>query len=154
MASVPPAGPTPAPEAASYAVLALDRLNLLIPRQDIRTLEPAVDIDPADPPPNGVGWFGSEQGRWPVFCLSQELELLSRPPHGRRICAVVAAGGRIFGLLCDEVTLLERERLPLHAAPEAMALAGTAITGLAMHAGSVACVSSAARLLAHAQAER
>lgn len=133
-----------------YSVLRLDFLALLVPQQDVRTLEPVEDLDTAEPPANGVGWVRVGNQRYPVFCFSEQLRRLPAVPPSRRICAVLAAGERAFGVMCSEVSMLRLPDLRVTAMPEAMILPGRPIHALALHEGTVMCVSSAARLIAHA----
>jgi len=135
-----------------YSALKLDLLVLLVPQQEMRTLEAAGDIETAEPPPNGVGWIRFGSKRCPVFCFSEQLRRLPEVPATRRICAVLAAGEHAFGILCSDVSLLRLPDLRLSPLPEAMVLPGRPIRALALHEETVMCVSSAARLMAHAHA--
>ena len=139
-------------EVRPYSVLRLDFLVLLVPQHDVRTLEPAADVDMAEPPQNGVGWIHLGNQRYPVFCFSEQLKRLDEVPATRRICAVLAAGEGAFGLLCSDVSLLRLPDVRLSPMPEAMILPGRPIQGLVLHEDRVMCLSSAARLIAHARA--
>jgi hypothetical protein len=130
------------------AALVLDALTLLVPQQDVRTLESSIDVDTDAPTPGAVGWVVFRQERWPVYCLSATLEPMPAAPTTRRVCVVLSAGTRAFGLLCSEVALLESLDAPAQAMPEAMALPGSPIYALTMHEDSIACLSSAVRILA------
>lgn len=134
----------------AYSVLKLDLLVLLVPQQEVRTLEPLDDLETAEPPACGVGWihFGNE--RRPVYCFSEQLRRLPKVPATRRICAVLTAGEHTFGFMCSEVSMLRLPEVRVSPMPEAMILPGRPIHALALHEGTVMCVSSAARLLAHA----
>ncbi len=135
-----------------YSALKLDLLVLLVPQHDVRSLEPVTDLDTAEPPPNGVGWIRVAAQRWPVFCHSEQLKRLSEIPASRRICAVLGAGDRAFGIMCSAVFLLRLPDPDANPMPEAMVLPGRPIHALALHEGTVMCLSSAARLIAFAQA--
>lgn len=135
-----------------YSVLKLDHLVLLVPQEDVRTLEPAADLELGAPPPNGVGWIRLGNQRWPVFCFSAQLRRVAAVPATRRICAVLGAGAGAFGVLCSDVSLLRLPESRVDPMPEAMILPGRPIHALALHDGTVMCMTSAARLMAHAQA--
>lgn len=140
--------PATAAHAARIAALRLDALNLLIPQQDVRSLESSIDIDASAALAGAIGWIEFQKNRLPVYCLSQQLEPMAQAPAGRRVVVVLNAGTRAFGLLCSEVTLLEKLSGVVQEMPEAMILSGSPIYALAMHQGAVACVSSASRILA------
>lgn len=133
-----------------YGALKLDLLVLLVPQQEVRTLEPLDDVETVEPPAYGVGWirFGNE--RHPVYCFSEQLRRLQKVPATRRICAVLTAGEHTFGVMCSEVSMLRLPDVRVSPMPEAMILPGRPIHALALHEDTVMCVSSAARLLAHA----
>lgn len=135
-----------------YSVLKLDFLALLVPQQEVRGLEPAADIETSEPPANGVGWILVGSERCPVYCFSEQLRRLSEVPATRRICAVLAVGQHTFGILCSEVAMLRLPDQRVSPMPDAMILPGRPIHALALHEGTVMCVSSAARLIAHARA--
>ena len=149
-----PDASTNRPEARAvrpYSMLKLDFLVLLIPQHEVRGLEPADDIDTSEPPVNGVGWIRVGNQRCPVFCFSEQLRRLNEVPVTRRICAVLAVGEHVFGILCSEVAMLRLPEQRASAMPEAMILPGRPVHALALHEGTVMCVSSAARLIAHAR---
>lgn len=139
---------TPAAQAARVAALKLDALTMLIPQQDVRTLESSIDIDPSAPSGGAVGWIEFRQERLPVYCLSAQLEPLRQIPAARRVVVVLSTGQRAFGLLCSEVALLEQMRSTVQELPESMVLPGSPIYALAVHDGALACLSTAIRILA------
>lgn len=145
-------GRAAADEKRPYGVLKLDFLVLLVPQQEVRTLEPLDDLETSDPPANGVGWIRVGDDRYPVFCFSEQLRRLPEVPATRRICAVLTAGERTFGVMCSDVSMLRLPQLHVNPMPEAMILPGRPVHALALHEGVVMCVSSAARLIAHANA--
>lgn len=148
MTSVEHHGRPAHPDESVYALLQIDRTNLLVPSKDIRVLELAIDIERDDPPARGVGWIAFGQHRCPVYCPSTELEWLTEVPVDRTTCAVVEADGQVFGLLCDEATLLSTDEIGFHDVPAAMATPESPFHRLAIHARTLVCVSSAARILA------
>jgi len=142
-----------ADEMRPYSVLKLDILVLLVPQREVRTLEPLDDLETAEPPANGVGWMRVDNERCPVFCFSEQLRLLPLVPATRRICAVLHAGERDFGVMCSDVSMLRLPEPGVSPMPEAMILPGRPIHALALHEGTVMCISSAARLIAHAHTD-
>lgn len=138
----------PAAQAARVAALKLDTLTLLVPQQDVRTLESSIDIDPSAPAGGAVGWIEFRKERLPVYCLSAQLELLRQVPAARRVVVVLSTGQRAFGLLCSEVALLAQMGSAVQELPESMVLPGSPIYALAVHEGALACLSTATRILA------
>jgi hypothetical protein len=136
---------------SGFALLRFEQTRILVPRQDIRILELAIDMDRNDAPVGAVGWIAFGVQRCPVYCLSGDMSWLTEVPADRPICAVMAAEGHNFGLLCSEATLLHARDLAIHELPSAMAVAGLPFDQLAVHAGALACVSTAMRLLTDLQ---
>ncbi|MDP2826548.1 MAG: hypothetical protein Q8O52_28165 [Sulfuritalea sp.] len=126
----------------------MDQTKLIVPRDDIRILELTIDIDRNDPPARGVGWIAFGQRRCPVYCPSMALEWMEKVSDDRPVCAVVATGEHVFGLLCTEATLVRNDEIAFHDLPAVMAASGSPIHRLAIHEGTPACVSSAAEMLA------
>lgn len=137
----------PLPE-SGFALLRVDQTKLVVPRDDIRILELTLDLDRNEPPARGVGWIAFGQQRCPAYCPSMTLDWMQDVPAERSICAVVATGENVFGLLCTEATLVRNDAITLHDMPAAMTTPGSPICQLAIHEGSLACVTSAAAMLA------
>lgn len=132
----------------SAALLRIDRLNLLLPQADIRTLESVSDLDAANPLARSAGWITVRQQRWPVYCFSQELKLLQQVPIGRRACAMIAGESGYLGVLCDDVTVIKEFKNEYFELPPAMHLPDTPILHLAQLEQGIACVSNAQHLSA------
>jgi hypothetical protein len=139
--------------AGHYAALSLGHLNVLLPRQELRTIEAATDILTASPPPRGVGWIELNRDRLPVYCTGPDLAPLSTIPVERRICVVLKSEIESFGLLCDEIVLATTD-VVITDMPIAMRLPGTPIVGLAHYANAIACVATAERLAAFLRASQ
>jgi hypothetical protein len=139
------------PDGSGYALLRLEQTRLLVPSQDIRILELAIDMDSNDTPARGVGWIKFGSRRCPVYCPSMDMAWLTKVLADRPICAVLAAAGQSFGLVCSEATLLQTSDMVFHELPPAMSVPGLPFHQLAIHAGILVCVSSAEQLLADLQ---
>ncbi|MCX7156604.1 MAG: hypothetical protein NTW45_09200 [Rhodocyclales bacterium] len=133
---------------SGFALLRVDQASLVVPRDDIRILELTIDVDRNEPPSRGVGWIAFGPQRCPVYCPSQELGWMDAVAENRPVCAVVASEQRIFGLLCSEAGLIANDEIVFQELPPAMATPGSPIRRLATYQGALACVSSAADLLA------
>jgi hypothetical protein len=127
-------------------VLKIGALRLMLPQGDVRTLESATDIMPAEPPANGVGWINHAGQRWPVFCLSHELEFLVSAPTARRACVLLPAESGYVGILCDDAGIFAHFSGQRHDVPLAMRLPASPICGLVMLADGLACSSDAQSL--------
>jgi len=145
MTGIHPAPHHPGPQpAAHYVLLSMDTLRLLIPQNQVRTLEPGFEV--RYPDTGGTGWIEIEDMRSPVYCLSRNLEPLVTPPASRNVCVLLESEHGLFGVLCDQVAMFgEIAAEPL---PKCMRSAGTPIRGLALHGEQVLCIGSAAGLLA------
>lgn len=131
------------------ALLDIGELRLALPQGEICALESAADIDTDETKPLSVGWIHFRQERWPVFCVSPELDLLTVVPKARRSCVVLNTGAGYIGILCDEcnfgVQLTLEQQQPL---PPAMEAPGSPITGLvALEHDNVACATASRRLV-------
>lgn len=136
---------------SGFALLRFEQTRILVPRQDIRILELAVDMDRNDAAAGAVGWIAFGLQRCPVYCLSADMTWLTEIPADRPVCAVMADGGHNFGLLCSEAALLHVRDLVLHELPPGMRAPGLPFGQLALHSGALACVSSATRIMADLQ---
>ena len=126
-----------------FLAIQLGDLRLLVPQEDVSTVESATDIRI---PTSKFGAFGSiriGRERLPVYCLSESLGELRADLGSRRICPILAGRDGNYGVLCDEVELIPADQLDGKALPPAMRGESVAIGGLAIHEEHLVCVSSA-----------
>lgn len=134
-------GPAPFdPSGASYAVLSVDDLSLLVPQRAVHALELALDVEPGGDSPSRIGWIWVERKQWPVFCLDANLEPLREPPPARKICAVLVLEAGGFGLLCDRIENLEHNSVRTFPIPGCMHDPDAPIDALAAFDGRIGCV--------------
>lgn len=131
------------------AVLKINSLDLMFAQGDIRTLESASDVDGSDAQANSVGWINYMRQRWPVYCLSEQLELLASVPDSRRTCALLALEGGYVGVLCDDASIIKQLTGQLHDIPVAMKAAHTPVQSLFAHKQGLLCASNAKRMAAY-----
>ena len=138
----------PAGSAATgrYAVLVMDSLRLLIPQNQVQTLEPGFDVQHTDT--GGMGWITVAGARLPVYCLSEDLKPLRKVPASRLIFVLLDSGAGLFGVLCDEVTMFEQVAPEITPLPACMVGPDMPLRGLMLHGEQVLCVGSADDLLA------
>ena len=129
-----------------YAMLTMDELGLLIPQHQVHTLEPAFDVQRSEG--EDADWIDVAGARSLVYCLSENLQPIREVPAGRHICVLLESGGDLFGVLCDQVVMLEQAELDILPLPECMHAPDTPLRGLVLHGEKVLCVSSADDLLA------
>jgi hypothetical protein len=146
MSGIDRRGPALRSGESEFALLRLDRTNLIVPRNDVRIIELAIDLERDQPPPHGIGWILFDRQRCPVYCPSMELEWMDEVTDPRPICAVLTAEGVTFGLLCSEAKLLRSDDISFHDLPPAMVVPGSPVHRLAVYEGGVACASLAARI--------
>lgn len=132
---------------ARYALLHLGATRLMLAQSDIREIEGVDDINPAGAPPGGVGWVRVDRQTYPVYGLSDELGLMDGIPAQRKMCVLLAHPGGQFGLLCDQVQMLETPGA-FHPLPECMRLADSPVVALALQPDGLACLGSVQRLAA------
>ena len=134
---------------ATTTLLKINGLNLLLPQGEVRTLEPAADIDPVAPALHSIGWVAYARKRWPVYCLSAELSLMAVAPLERRACALLTMGGGYIGIMCDDMIILKDFAAQLYEIPPAMNTPNTPIQYLASYAEGIACATNANKLTAY-----
>ena len=134
---------------ASAVVLKIDGLDLMFRQSDIPALESASEVDGRDPREESVGWISYMRQRWPVYCLSDRLDLLGGVPPSRRTCALLALETGYIGVLCDDVTILKQATGLRHEVPIAMKNADTPILELLLSGDKLLCASNPTRLAAY-----
>lgn len=131
---------------ASVAILKIGGQDLLFQQSEVRALESASYVDCNNPWEGSVGWIAYMRQRWPVYSLSEQLELLDEVPNSRRTCALLATEAGYFGLLCDDVSIVKKIEGLIHEMPTAMKKADTPIQGLLHAEKKLLCVSNPNRM--------
>lgn len=139
----------PVNAASHYVALVFGAHRLVLPQSALRTLEPAADLDPVQPPPGGVGWMASGADRWPVYSLDDDLQPTQATLVQRRICALLSAGDGVLGLLCDDLHRVPQSDAEVFPLPPAMALPGTPLRGIVTYTGASAGLTSVDALTAY-----
>lgn len=132
-----------------FAVLTIDRQKLLLAQNEIRTLEPVIDIDKKTKLPGTVGTLTIQNIRFPVYCVSEDLTVLEIIPTNRRICVLLDEGENSFGITCDKIETTNSEHLKFYSLPECMSLQDSPILALAIRGNELNCVTSTGRLAAY-----
>jgi hypothetical protein len=135
-----------AASAKKIVVLTIGALRLMLPQDDIRTVESITDVQTGDRPMRGAGWVTYLGQAWPVYCFSDELVFLSDIPHTRRACVMLAFEGAYCGLLCDDARVFFDFSHQNFDIPASMQLAGSPLSGLIHYEEGLACVSDATHI--------
>jgi hypothetical protein len=96
----------------NLAVLSFDGVYLLLPQQEVSTIEVANNILDEGDAPGALGIVKSGSREWPVFALTSELKKrLERPPSYKFcVCINDVAQAQAFSIACEEVNTLEIEK--------------------------------------------
>lgn len=130
-------------QSSGYALLAIDKLKLLIPQQQIKSLEMREDMDNAETSGDVVGYLEFEQRLRPVFCFNDDLSVLNPAPLKRRVCILLQAKNDLFGILCDHAELLNDAVIHPQPFAECMATADSPLQSLAIIDNDITSISSA-----------
>jgi hypothetical protein len=128
---------------AHFAVLVFAGFQLLIPQNDIFSLEPTIDMTPATTPIGSVGQLRQSNQTYALYALSAELTLLNSCPDTYRIAVLMKNVNPMYGLLCEQVDTIKREQLSIHPVPAVMRGENSALLGLALVGDEVRYISSA-----------
>ena len=128
---------------SEYVMLRLDGLKILVPQEEVSSLEPAEDADMSTPHPGALNDY---QGH-PVFALSERLDGFLTERAGRPICALIdLPDGDYYGVLCSEAALLPAAGLDIKPVPSAMHEKNSALLGIALDEEGLLCLTSATAL--------
>lgn len=86
----------------SHVILTIGPTRLMLPRVQLRTLEPTADVSFAQPPNCGVGWLQFQGVPWPVFSFDEELVPRTNIDALGRVCALFSGHTYAMAILCDE----------------------------------------------------
>ncbi|MFN0315599.1 MAG: hypothetical protein ACKVQA_11255 [Burkholderiales bacterium] len=123
-------------------VLSIERLSLVFPQHEIRTLEPVLDLEPGEYSLS-VGDIVLDEGTWPVFSLTEDLELLASAPERARVCVLMSHEKWRFGLLCDKVANKTAQDMMPKRLPECMRQGTSVVHGLCVAENQVMCLTRA-----------
>jgi hypothetical protein len=132
--------------AEHFALLSFAGLQLLIPQNDIYSLEPTVDITPAVTDNGSLGQLKQGDQVWSLYALSSDLTLLTSRPDSYRIAILMKNIQPAFGLLCEQVNTIDRSQIRIHPIPPAMDYKDSPLLALALTGEEVRTISSASAL--------
>jgi len=132
-----PAGP-------DYAALLFDSMKLLLPYNEVLTVESVLDMHKA--PFDKVGQLTNYEQPIPVYCLTQQLTLTSDVPNSRRIIVLFSTEESPVGILCDELGMIRNQALSAYPLPACMVKLNSPVNGIVILDDTIACLSRIARL--------
>ncbi|KOR31299.1 hypothetical protein TI04_01575 [Achromatium sp. WMS2] len=152
-----------------YIVIRIDTLLFLVPQTQVYALEPAFDVEYLKDICNledeiecddslainvnsskALGQLQIDDQDYPIYGLSADLKPISKVPETRRICVLFNTPSQVFGLLADQVVLLEfQEELNIRKLPICMQTGNSRIRGLVLKDQDVLCVIEAIDILAY-----
>lgn len=126
-----------------FAVLVFAGLQVLIPQNDIYSLEPIIDMTPPVADSRSVGQLQQSGQAWSLYALSANLTLLTSCPDSYRIAILIKNSQPACGLLCEQVYTIERSEISIHPVPTAMQCKNSPLLALALVGEEVRYISSA-----------
>lgn len=89
----------------NYAMLCFGGVRLLVPQENVATVEASEAIERESDVPGAVGSLAAEGGEWPVFVLSESFETRANCPPAFIFCvAINCSDGATFAIACDDVS--------------------------------------------------
>jgi hypothetical protein len=146
--------------AKAFAMLTIDGWRWLVPQGEIHSLEPVFDIteyaeakvdDTALVASDPVGIIYLAGEPWPIYCLAGNFSPLRTMPDTRQICILLRSGQGRWGLVCDQIEVLESEQPRLQPVPSCMAKPNSPLHGLISYDDYLAYVTTAEHLTAYLQ---
>ena len=126
---------------AYLAVLHIGSIKIALPQNEIRTLEPVLDLRRTEAGP-AVGVLELDEGVWPIFSLSEDLLPLAELADARRVCVLLGRDELAFGIACDKVVSVPAEQVRAVPAPEVLARLNSPILSLAVHGEEILCMTT------------
>lgn len=129
-----------------YAQVRFGHLRMLLPQNDVRSVEPIMDVDTTQSLDGEIGRVNLAGTVWPVYSFDPDLQLTRPVPADHRVCVLISGGAGGFGITCSELTTVasaEIQRVPV---PRCMRSPGPVLESLAVLDGAVACVIDASGL--------
>lgn len=129
------------------ALLRIGSAGMVLDQREVLGVEARQDVHGGTP--GGVERIDFGAGAHPVFALDETLAPVAVTQAPGRVCAMLAAGDALFGLVCDELEILYDAATAEHPLPAAMRRPGTPVLGLVRTRDRLAVRSSARALACH-----
>jgi hypothetical protein len=126
---------------AYLAILHIGSVKITLPQNEIRTLEPVLDLRRSEAG-RAVGSVELDEGVWPIFSFSEDLLPLAELADARRVCVLLGQDELAFGIACDKVVSVPAEQVRAVPAPEVLARRDSPIVSLAVHGEEILCMTT------------
>lgn len=111
----------------------IDQAEFLIAQDEVVRFESMPELDSRNKPRHSLGTFSVNGQEIPVYCLSDELELLDYIPEGRETCMLLHKENRMIGLICTEFKALDYILFNIQDMPECMSHNKSPISALCVY---------------------
>jgi hypothetical protein len=136
-----------------YVLFIFGERYLFVPQDDVDSVEIIADIQKDRASDGTIGWFFGHGDESPVFCLDEDLSLLTNIPKKREYFVLLKADPQPWGITCDEVENinLKQEHLYLEDFPAAMQKPNSPISQFLIYQEKIGCVCRGNALVKHLQ---
>ena len=111
----------------------MGQLEFMLEQNEVMTFESIPELDTRNKPRYSLGTFSVNGHETPVYCLSDELELIDQIPSDRDTCIVLRKENRTIGLICNEYKALEYIMFNVQNIPDCMAHKKSPISALCVY---------------------
>jgi hypothetical protein len=125
-----------------FAVLQLVGVSLLIPLTEVYSVESVLDLDRHRKSKGSVGSVRSSGEWFPVFSLTDDLEITGTLPETFRVCAIVGIGNIALALAGRSLVALDNSTIHHHPLPECMRTPRSPVRALAYDGQRILCETS------------
>lgn len=107
-------------QSATIMAVELDSKTYYLPQVDLITFENIHNLEEAEKSDSSVAAITIGSYSIPVYCLSDDFELLDYIPDERKVCIISGHGDRQFGILCDKIHKLSYTEIKFESVPACM----------------------------------
>jgi hypothetical protein len=134
-----------------YVLLVFDGRYLFIPQDEVESVEIIADVQVEPTSHGAIGWFAEHHEPSPVFCLAENLSLLSDLPENREYLVLLKSEEQALGITCDEVDNINTKQAHLYMTdlPLSMKIPDSPLSKLLIYQEQIACVCSGVALVKH-----
>jgi hypothetical protein len=135
-----------------YVLLKFEGMFLFIPQDEVQAVEIIPDVHITPTTMGAIGWFTHDHGHGqnaPVFCLAEDLSLLSDLPDNRQYFALLKAPDVPVGITGDDIENIDlrHEHLYLQSLPPIMKTTHSPISQLVVYKDQIGCVCTGPALV-------
>ncbi len=132
-----------------YILLLIEGMYLFIPQDDVVLVEIIADVHKIPSSQGEVGWFLEHGLESPVFCLANDLSLLSEVSNSCEYFILLKADPQPIGITCDYVENVntKRQSLNMQDVPVSMIIPNSPIKQLVLYQDKIAIVCTGEALV-------